>query len=193
MDSTSRRDLASQVDALRHSLEEERKKTAEARERQAATSEILRLISSSPGDLQSVFEAIAEHAAHLCDATFGAVARLEGGLFRLVALSSTSPEEAQAYQSLFPRPPQRDFVMGRALVDAAPTHVEDVRAEPGYDPKALAVLQRPAPYRTYLGIPIVKDGAPIGVIGCARREVRPFSDVQIELVKIFAGQAAILP
>src|SRR5215471_18859569 len=191
MDSTSRGDLASQVDALRHSLEEERKKTAEARERQAATGEILRLISASPGDLQPVFEAIVEHAAHLCDATFCAVTRLEGDLLHLVAISSTSPEEAQAYQSLFPRPPQVDFATGRAFLDAQPVHIEDVRAEPGYDSKALAVLQRAAPYRTFLGIPILKDGAPIGVIGCARREVRPFTDVQIELVKIFADQAAI--
>src|SRR5690348_14264652 len=134
MDSTSRGDLASQVDALRHSLEEERKKTVEARERQAATGEILRLISSSPGDVLPVFEAIVDHAARLCDATFSAVARLEGGQLHLVAVSNMSPEETQAYQSLFPRPPRRDFVIGRAVVDAQPVHVEDVRRDPDYDP-----------------------------------------------------------
>ncbi|HKW91815.1 MAG TPA: GAF domain-containing protein [Methylomirabilota bacterium] len=191
MDSSSRADLASQVDAFRHSLEEERKKTAEARERQAATGEILRLISTSPGDVQPVFEAIVEHAAHLCDATFSAVARLEGGLLHLVAVSNMSPEETQAYQSLFPRPPRRDFIIGRAFVDGQPVHVEDVRRDPDYDPKTLEVLQRAAPYRTYLGIPILKDGVPIGVIGCGRREVKPFTEAQIDLVKTFADQAVI--
>jgi GAF domain-containing protein len=81
--------------------------------------------------------------------------------------------------------------MGRAFVDGEPVHVKDIEADPDYDPRTLAVLQAAAPYRTYLGVPIVRDGVPIGVIGCGRREVKPFTDAQIALVKTFADQAVI--
>src|SRR3989442_5115622 len=102
-----------------------------------------------------------------------------------------SPPETEAYRSLFPRPPLRNFTIGRAFVDGRPVHVEAVRTDPDYDPRTLEVLQRSAPYRTYLGIPILRDGVPIGAIGCGRREVKPFTAAQIELVKTFADQAVI--
>ncbi len=70
-------------------------------------------------------------------------------------------------------------------------HVEDVREDPDYDPRTLEVLQQAAPYRTFLGIPILRNGVPIGAIGCGRRDVRPFTATQIELVKTFADQAVI--
>jgi len=191
-------DLVAQVEALRKSLQEERAKSArleatptEALEQQTATSEILRVISSSPADAQPVFEAIVASAARLCDAAFSAVTRFEDGLLHLVAVSNMSPPETEAYRSLFPRPPLRNFTIGRAFVDGRPVHVEDVRTDPDYDPRTLEVLQRSAPYRTYLGIPILRDGVPIGAIGCGRREVKPFTAAQIELVKTFADQAVI--
>src|SRR5262245_48784997 len=81
--------------------------------------------------------------------------------------------------------------MGRAFLDGCPVHVEDVLLDPDYDPQRLGVLQRAATFRTYLGIPIVRNGIPIGAIGCGRYEVRPFTDAQIELVKTFANQAVI--
>jgi GAF domain-containing protein len=176
--------LAAQVRAQRKSL-------GDARERQAATSEILRLIAASPSDAQPVFEAIAAHAARLCDAEFSAVARYEGGLLHMVATRHMTPEEAAAYRTLFPRPPGRHFVIGRAFVDGQPAHVRDVRRDPDYDPHTLKVLQKAAPYRTYLGIPIMRDGVPIGAIGCGRRRVKPFTAPEIELVKTFADQAGI--
>ena len=162
-----------------------------ALDQQTATGEILRVIASSPTDVQPVFEAIVASAARLCDATFSAVARFDGELLHLVAVNNMSPEETAAYQSLFPRPPGRHFIVGRAFVDGRPVHVEDVRTDPDYDPRTLDVLQRSAPYRTYLGIPIIRDGVPIGAIGCGRREVKPFTATQIELVKTFADQAVI--
>jgi PAS domain S-box-containing protein len=164
---------------------------AEALERQTATAEILRLISSTPADVQPIFDAIVERAARLCEAEFSAVARVEDGLLHLVAINNMVPGEREAYHSLFPRPPHRGFVIGRAFVEGRPVHVEDVRADPDYDPQTLEVLQRAAPYRTYLGVPILRHGAPIGVIGCGRRDVRPFTDTQIDLVKTFADQAGI--
>ena len=154
-------------------------------------SEILQVIARSPSDAQPVFEAIVASAARLCDAEFSAVARIEDGLLHLVAMSNMSPPETAAYRSLFPRPPTRDFVIGRAFVDGRPVHVEDVQADPDYDPRTLAVLQQAAPYRTYLGIPILRDGVPIGAIGCGRRRVKPFTEAQIELVQTFADQAVI--
>jgi GAF domain-containing protein/CheY-like chemotaxis protein len=163
----------------------------EVLEQQKATGEILRAISSSPTDVQPVFEAIVESASRLCDAEFSAVSRFDDGLLHLVALNNMSPEETEAFHSLFPRPLRRDFIMGRAFLDGRPVHVEDVLADPDYDVRTTAVLQRVAGYRTFLGVPILKEGVPIGVIGSARREVKPFTAAQIELVKTFADQAAI--
>ena len=176
-------------DASSHRRLEQR--LAEALEQQAATNEILRVISSSPTNTQPVFDAIVGSAARLCEAEFSAVARFEDGLLHLAAISNMSPAETAAYQSLFPRPPHRGFIIGRALVDGRPVHVEDVREDPDYDPHTLEVLQHAAPYRSYLGVPILRNGVPIGAIGCGRRDVRPFTPTQIELVKTFAEQAVI--
>jgi GAF domain-containing protein/CheY-like chemotaxis protein len=198
MASITKAELAAQVKALQRSLARERVKSArlqatltEAQQQQAAASEILQVISASPSDAQPVFEAIVAHAARICAAEFSAVARFDGKLLHLVAISNMSAEETAAYQTIFPRPPLRSFVIGRAFVDRRPVHVEDVREDPEYDPRTLAVLQQAAPYRTYLGVPILRDGVPIGVIGCGRRQVKPFTATQIELVKIFADQAVI--
>ena len=109
-----------------------------------------------------MFDAIVASAARLCDAEFSAVARFKGGLLHLVAVNNMSPEETAAYQSLFPRPALRNFVIGRAFVDGRPVHIEDVRTDPDYDPRTREVLQRAAPYRTYLGIPIIRTACRSG-------------------------------
>ena len=176
---------------LFNELQARNRDLTEALEQQTATAEILRVISSSPTDVQPVFEAIVESAARLCDAGFSAVARFDDGLLHLVALNNMSPEEAAAYHRLFPRPPARNFAMGRAFVDGRPVHLEDVLAEVDYDARTLEVLQSVARYRTFLGVPILREGRPIGVIGCGRREMKPFTATQIELVKTFADQAVI--
>ena len=168
-----------------------RRELGEARDQQRATTEILSVISRSPTDVQPVFDAIVANAARLCDAAFSAVVQFEGGLLNLVAVNKMSPEETAAYGTVFPRPPNRSFIIGRAFVDGQPVHVEDIEADPDYDPLTLAVLKAAAPYRTYLGIPILRDGVPIGAIGCGRRDVKPFTETQIALVKTFADQAVI--
>ena len=106
-------------------------------------------------------------------------------------LTNLLPDEAKAFHSLFPRQPNHGFVMGRAFVEGRTVHVEDVLADPDYDPRTREVLQSLTGYRTFLGVPILRDGQPIGVIGCGRRAVRPFTTAQIELVTTFADQAVI--
>jgi two-component system, NtrC family, sensor kinase len=163
----------------------------ESLEQQTATSEVLRIIAKSPQSVQPVFDAIVSNAARLCEATFSAVAQFDGELLHLVAVNKMSPEETAAYHTIYPRPPNRSFIMGRAFLDGKPAHVEDIEADPDYDPHTLSVLKAAAPYRTYLGIPILRDGIAIGVIGCGRREVKPFTEAQIALVMSFADQAVI--
>src|SRR6476619_396244 len=117
MPTPTKAELAAQLRAQQKALDRERVKRtrleatrAEALERQAATAEILQVISRSPADAQPVVEAVVPHAARLCEAEFSAVARLDGDLLHLVAMANMSPPETEAYQSLFPRPPRRDFV-----------------------------------------------------------------------------------
>ena len=93
---------------------------SELLERQTATSEALEVISSSPTQVQPVFEAMVARAAQLCQAHFSAVARFDNGLLHLVALNNLSAKESEAFHSLFPRPPARNFVMGRAFLKASP-------------------------------------------------------------------------
>src|SRR5438034_8278141 len=150
-----------------------------------ATGEILRVISSSPTDVQPVFEAIMASAIRLCDATFGGVFRFHDGQLHVAALPHLSPEETSAYHSQYPRPPHRDSIMGRAFLDGLPVHVDDVLADPTYDPGMQVGLQRVAGYRSVLAVPILRNGVPIGVVGCAGREVKAFTPAQIELVKTF--------
>ena len=158
-------DLRQTVAALERQLEERTAERDEALAQQTATSEILRAIARSPTDLQPVFEGIVRTAARVCEAEFSAVARAEGGLLHLVAVHSMSSDETAVFHSLFPRPPARNFTMGRAFVDARPVHFDDVLSELDYDTRTLELLQSVAKYRSFLGVPILREGTPIGVIG----------------------------
>src|SRR5262249_11797433 len=159
-----------------------------ALQQQTATSDILRVIAGSPTDVQPVFDAIVANAAKVCEAEFGAVARFDDELLHLVAVHSVSPEEEAAFHRLFPRPPTRDFAMGRAFADAQPAHFDGSLTWRDYDHQAREGL--PAS-RSFLAVPILRDDMPVGVVGCGRREVKSFTDTQIELLKTFADQAAI--
>ncbi|HEY1260947.1 MAG TPA: PAS-domain containing protein [Stellaceae bacterium] len=163
----------------------------EARGRERAVSAILEAISRSPADARPVFDAIVENATRLCQAEFTAVARFDGELLHLVAINNLSPEETTAFHSLFPRPPTRNFAMGRTFLEDRPVQFADVLAEPDYDPGTLTTLQSVIRYRSFLGVPIRREGRPIGVIGCGRRAVQPVSDAEIAILETFADQAAI--
>src|SRR3954447_11522103 len=134
---------------------------------QTATAEVLQVINSSPSDLAPVFDAIVTGATKLCEAEFSAVARFDDGLLHLVSVSNLSSQEAEDFHALFPREPGRHFVIGRAFVDCRTTQIADVLDDPGYDQRTREALQTTTGYRTLLGIPMLRDGVPIGAIGCA--------------------------
>jgi GAF domain-containing protein len=183
--------LNKKVALFKRERDEALEQLSEALEQQTAASEVLRVIARSPTDAQPAFEAMVARAARLCEADFSAVARFENGLLHLVAMNNLSPAERDAFDSLFPRPPERNFAMGRAFIDRVSVQFEDVLADPTYDPRTREVLQRPLGYRTFMAVPIIRNGKPIGTIGCGRRKVMPFTARQIALVQTFADQALI--
>jgi len=161
--------------------------TKEALEQQTATAEILRVISSSPTDVQPVFDAIVRTGAHLCGADYGFLARYDGTSMAIVAHSGATNHEIEAVLRVYPMGPTPDSLGGRTILKRAVTHIPDVRTDPTYGARVI----QDAGWRTGLGVPLLREGAAIGVVGMWRREVRPFSDRQIELVKVFADQAVI--
>ncbi len=160
--------------------------TQKALEQQTASAEILRVIASSPTDVQPVFDAIAHSAAALCEATNGTVFRLQDGLIVLVGHYSLSRTQLASLQQSFPAPLDRGTASGRAILDRAVVHIHDIAAEPGY---STALIK--TGLRSVLSVPMLRDGETIGSINVSREELRPFSDRQIELLKTFADQAVI--
>jgi PAS domain S-box-containing protein len=158
---------------------------AEREKQQTATSQMLRIIANSP--IQSVLDAVAENAAHLCDANNAEIFRLENNLLRLAASYGEIPVVIHAYQGVAIN---RDTVTGRAACDRRSIHVHDLAAEEGEYPVGSTNSKREG-HRTTLGTPLLREGAPVGVILVRRSEVRPFSDEQIALIETFADQAVI--
>ncbi|RZN27688.1 hypothetical protein CWO90_24605 [Bradyrhizobium sp. Leo121] len=146
---------------------------------------MLRIISDSP--LQSVLDAVAEHAARLCDSNNAEIYRLDNNVLRLVASYGELPVHIQARGGF---PANRDRVIGRAVCDRRSVHVHDLAAEDSEYPLGSSDAKRQG-HRTTLGTPLLRERTPIGVILFRRWEVRPFSDNQIALLETFADQAAI--
>ena len=170
-------------------LSELRQRTSdltESLEQQTATSEVLKVVSSSPGDLQPVFEAMLANATRLCEAKFGALWLCEGDALRAVALNAPPAfaEERQRQPLILPTP---ETGLGRAVKTKLTVHSADLLAEEHVAP----VLAKLARARTYLAVPMLKDNEVIGAIGIYRQEVRPFTDKQVALVENFAAQAVI--
>jgi GAF domain-containing protein len=159
----------------------------EALEQQTATSEVLKVISGSPTDVRPVFDAIVKSATRLCDASFGSAHRFDGQHITIEARHGFTPEEIEISEKRFPTPATRERAVGRAILDRAVVHIEDVRNDPEYDTGHQPELS----YRTVVAVPLLKDGNPIGALGMWRREVKPFTETQINLVKTFADQAVI--
>jgi GAF domain-containing protein len=165
----------------------------EALEQQTATSEVLQVISSSPGDLQTVFQNMLEKAVRICDAKFGSILRWDNEAAHLVATHNASPAFTEARRSSQnPANPKTSF--GRMVATKAVVHVADAAAEPGYveerDPAAVAAVEIGG-QRTALYVPMLKEAELVGALTLSRQEVRPFTEKQIELVKNFAAQAVI--
>ena len=168
---------------------------SESLEQQTATSEVLRVISSSPGDLRPVFETMLANATRLCEAKFGNLFLREEDAFRAVAIHGPPTAYVDWYQRepLVELDTIRHTPLWRIATSRELLHVADLREEQAYreqNPR-LAALVDSAGARTFLGVPMLKEGELIGVIGIYRQEVRPFTDKQIELVKNFAAQAVI--
>jgi two-component system, NtrC family, sensor kinase len=165
-----------------------RDEATEALERQTATAEILRVISSSPTDLAPVFNAVASNAARLCEAPDVAIARIDGDVMRYAA--SVGPFGKNIGQELV-IPLTRDSVAGRAVVDRATIHVHDLAAEADDEYPMGKALQRRYGHRTMMATPLLRGDTVLGVIAVLRTEVKPFTDKQIALLQTFADQAAI--
>ena len=156
----------------------------EALEQQTATSEVLRVISSSPGDVQPVFATMLENAVRICDATFGNIYRWDGEALHLLAAHNTPPAFAEARRRS-PRYPNANVPAGRVAATKTVVHVADLAAEQAYigqrDPATVAAVELGG-VRTFLAVPLLKENELIGTFALARQEVRPFTDKQIELV-----------
>jgi GAF domain-containing protein len=160
---------------------------SESLRQQTATADVLKVISRSTFDLQTVLDTLTESAARLCNADMASIARDYGPGFHHVTNYGFPPDWLD-YSRPFKMQPGRGSVVGRALLDGAVVQVADVLADPEY---TYLEPQKKAGYRTFLAVPLLREGQPIGVISLGNKTVRPFSDKQIELVRTFADQAVI--
>jgi two-component system, NtrC family, sensor kinase len=159
----------------------------ESLERQAATADVLNVISRSTFDLQTVLDTLTASAARLCDADFAFIFQRFGDLFHLAATHGFSGDFIE-YQKQNPVALGRGSLTGRTALERKMVHIPDVLEDPEYTwTKSIELAQ----FRTMLGIPLLREGVPIGVIALLRRTVRPFTDHQTELVTTFADQAVI--
>jgi two-component system, NtrC family, sensor kinase len=164
----------------------------ESLEQQTATSEVLKVISSSPGELEPVFQAMLENARRICEAKFGALYRCEGDALRAVAMHGAPQAfvEERRRNPLIRPPPQT--TLARAIATKQPVQIADIVNEPHYfdvpSGYSTVLLTKLSGARTVLTVPMLKENEPIGAIVIYRTEVRPFSEKQIELVQNFAAQ-----
>ncbi|HET6462840.1 MAG TPA: GAF domain-containing protein, partial [Candidatus Krumholzibacteria bacterium] len=170
------------------SMEELRRELVEAREQQAATADVLKVISRSALNVQRVLDALVESAAHLCNAHDSGIFQVFGNGLRLVAHHGQIPTAAPVGQ--LTRPLVRGAFPGRAVIDRRTIQVADILAEGDEFPESHKIALQLG-YRTALAVPLVHAGEVIGVIFIRRTEVRPFTERQIELVNTFADQAVI--
>jgi GAF domain-containing protein len=163
----------------------------ESLEQQTATADVLRVISSSPGDLGPVFQAMLENAARICGATFGALFLADGDGFRHVAAHNTPLELIEERRRIPVIRPRPGTSIARVAATKRPAQIDDIRAETAYtdDPGRLAIVNAGA--RTMLSVPMLKDDDLVGQIAIYRQEVQPFNEKQIALLQNFAAQAVI--
>ena len=165
---------------------------SESLQQQTATADVLKVISSSPGELEPVFQAMLANATRLCEAKFGQMFRYDGDAFHITAMQGMPPDYAAVVRREAVRPGP-ETVLARMKRTKQVAQIEDGRAERGYaerDPMFVAAVERGG-VRTILCVPMLKDNELVGAINIYRQQVRPFTDKQIELVQNFAAQAVI--
>jgi GAF domain-containing protein len=168
-------------------LTERTRELGETLEYQTATSEVLNVISRSPSQLQPVLDTIVETAGRLCQADYALIFRLENGKYRLIAASNAEAEFVK-HLACTSYDADRGSLVGRVAIAKATIHIPDVLDDREY---ARGELQKLGKYRSVLGVPLMRDGQPIGVINLSRTVVQPFTEKQIEVITTFADQAVI--
>src|SRR5262245_18931309 len=173
------------ISQLKKTIARQARELRQATEQQTATSDILRVIASSPTDIQPVLDVVAESAARLCEALDGSIYRIDGEIVRPVAHYGPVPL-GQAH-----RPLTRGLPVGRAVLDRQTVHILDLAAELETEFPDAKPLQQQIGTRTCLATPLLREGVAIGAILIRRMQVGPFTEKQIPLLKTFADQAVI--
>src|SRR5262249_37720662 len=163
---------------------------SESLEQQTATSEVLRVISSSPTNVQPVFDTIAESAVRLCDGQFSFVLRFDGKVMDFASCCGLTAEGLDAFHSILPMPAREDTAAGRAIVRRAVVEITDVKTDPSYGAQGQGLAKAVA-YRSIAAVPLLHEGNPIGAIAVARADAGSFPKRQIVLLQAFADQAVI--